>query len=132
MKVNTSQPLNTGDSLVKVGSRRVRIVMDRFTRSKDLTWLSPKLYGELDWRGVNKKIRGDFGIFILKKKRAGKWPRLEMAEGLGREETEEERVKKKMVSRRITQEGERYDLQNVGASRAFRISYYIIYCVISY
>ena len=90
-------------------------MMDRFTRSKHLTWVSPKLYGELDWRGVNKKIRGDFGIFILKKKSAGKWPRLEMAEVVVREEAGGEG---EIVGRRITQEGERYDLQNVGTSRA--------------
>lgn len=120
IKVKTNQRLNTGDSLVKVQGKKVRIVFDKFTRSKFLTWVSPPLYAELDWKGISKKIKGDFGVFIIKKKKPGKWPSLECAiekeeknqKVIERNQEEENQIRERV----ITEEGDTYDLQNLGTT----------------
>ena len=62
--------------MVKIKGNSVRFVFDKYNTNGQLSLFLENLNGKLDWKGVVKKIKGEFGVFIIKKKTKGKWGEL--------------------------------------------------------
>jgi hypothetical protein len=62
--------------MVKIKKNSIRFIFDKYNTGNQLSLMLDNLKGELDWRGVVKKIKGEFGVFIIKKKIKGKWGEL--------------------------------------------------------
>lgn len=73
IKVQTNRELLATESTVKVKKNSVQFIFDKYNSSSQLSLTLDGLKGSLDWRGIVKKIKGEFGIFIIKKKVKGKW-----------------------------------------------------------
>ena len=73
IKVRTNRELLANESTVKVKANTVKFTFDKYNSSGQLSLYLENLKGALDWKGVVKKIKGEFGVFIIKKKHRGKW-----------------------------------------------------------
>jgi hypothetical protein len=76
------------ESAVKISKNKINFIFDKYNSSNSLSLQLENLNGELDWRGVVKKIKGEFGVFIIKKKTKGKWGDL-FAPGVDLEQEED-------------------------------------------
>lgn len=76
IKVQTNRSLLANEVAVKIKQNRVQFIFDKYNSSSNLGLVLDNLNGSLDWRGVVKKIKGEFGVFIIKKKTKGKWGKL--------------------------------------------------------
>lgn len=63
------------DTAVKVGGQDVRFIFDKYG-DNSLIFELTNLYSNLSSRGYSKTIKGDFVVFILKKKDRVRWKKL--------------------------------------------------------
>ena len=76
IKVQTNRELLANESMVKIQDRTVRFTFDKYNSGKSLSLELTNLTDQLDWKGLAKKIKGEFGVFIIKKKKPKKWKEL--------------------------------------------------------
>ena len=76
IKVQTNRELLATESMVKVKANTVKFIFDKYNSGTQLSLFLQNLNGLLDWKGVVKKIKGEFGVFIIRKKNKGKWGEL--------------------------------------------------------
>lgn len=75
LKVKLGRPIKLSDTAIKVGGQDLRFIFDKYG-DNSLIFELTNLYGGLSSRGYSKTIKGDFVVFILKKKDRLRWKKL--------------------------------------------------------
>ena len=75
LKVKLGRPIKLSDTALKVGERDVRFIFDKYG-DNSLIFELTNLYGNLSSRGYSKTVKGDFVVFIMKKKERCRWKKL--------------------------------------------------------
>ena len=75
LKVKLGRPIKLSDTALKLGEREIRFIFDKYG-DNSLIFELTNLYGNLSSRGYSKTIKGDFVVFIMKKKEKNKWKKL--------------------------------------------------------
>ena len=75
MKVKLGRPIKLSDTALKLGEREIRFIFDKYG-DNSLIFELTNLYGNLSSRGYSKTIKGDFVVFIMKKKEKNRWKKL--------------------------------------------------------
>ena len=75
LKVKLGRTIKLSDTGLKVGEREVRFIFDKYG-DNSLIFELTNLYGNLSSRGYSKTIKGDFVVFIMKKKERNRWKKL--------------------------------------------------------
>ena len=75
LKVKLGRPIKLSDTALKVGDRDVRFIFDKYG-DNSLIFELTNLYGNLSSKGYSKTVKGDFVVFILKKKGRNRWKKL--------------------------------------------------------
>ena len=75
LKVKLGKPLKLSDTAIKVGDRDLRFIFDKYG-DNSLIFELTNLFGNVSSRGYSKKKKGDFVVFIMKKKEKIRWKKL--------------------------------------------------------
>ena len=75
LKVKLGRPIKVSDTALKVWERDVRFIFDKYG-DNSLIFELTNLYGNLSSRGYSKTVKGDFVVFIMKKKERSRWKKL--------------------------------------------------------